>query len=104
MGASIAVRRLRSAWPAFVLLGVAGRANAADRVRLEWIRGENAESCPNDAAIAAEIARRLGRDPFSSDAESAVEVTVQHSGSAWTAHIQARGANGVVTAVRDLRS
>ena len=87
-----------------LVLATSSVAQAGDRVRLEWIRGEGADECPSGATMAAEITRRLGRDPFASDAAVAIEVALRREGTAWTAHIQARGESGAITAARDLRS
>jgi hypothetical protein len=95
---------LISAGLGLLVLAASSAAHAGDRVRLEWMRGAGADECPSGATMAAEITRRLGRDPFASDAAVAIEVAVRREGTAWTAHIQSRGESGAITAARDLRS
>lgn len=39
-------------------------AQPVGRFRLAWVRDEGAGRCPDGPAIAREVTRRLGRDPF----------------------------------------
>ena len=36
-------------------------------VRLAWVRGADADACPDGAWLRDEVTRRLGRDPFDDD-------------------------------------
>jgi hypothetical protein len=69
---------------------------------LSYARGVGAESCPDDAAFRSGVARRLGYDPFRSEARSRVEVTLARSASGFSAHIVIGGVDGVADASRDL--
>lgn len=83
---------------ALAALVAPGRAEAAERgiepVRLTWTRAPGAESCPDGAAIEADVARRLGANPFRHDAAGAIDVHVSYEQGVWTAAIQFRPSDG----------
>jgi hypothetical protein len=71
-------------------------------VELSWVRGDGADTCDSGQKLEAKVARRLGRNPFSSHGALVLEGTVARTGSGWTARIYARQ-DGQVT-VRELTS
>ncbi|HTN91574.1 MAG TPA: hypothetical protein VL242_48235 [Sorangium sp.] len=46
-------------------------------IRLEFVRGPGTEGCPGEAFLRAEVARRLGADPFQDDADAPKVLTVR---------------------------
>ncbi|WP_441288396.1 hypothetical protein ACSRUE_41595 [Sorangium sp. KYC3313] len=83
---------------ATVLLG-AGDARAAPdapraAMRIEVVRGPGAESCPGDAFLRAEVARRLGADPFQDDAPRVLTVRIAQEGPELTALLALRDREG----------
>jgi hypothetical protein len=71
---------------------------------LAWVRGAGAEACVGDLALAARVAERLGRDPFSSGARRTIEGYVTRDGRRWTAHLTVHDGTGAVVGARDLSS
>ncbi|WP_437869560.1 hypothetical protein [Sorangium sp. So ce363] len=83
---------------ATVLLG-AGDARAAPdapraAMRIEVVRGPGTESCPGDAFLRAEVARRLGADPFQDDAPQVLTVRIAQEGPELTALLALRDGAG----------
>jgi hypothetical protein len=66
------VRALLVTMLALVALAPGG-ARADGGVRLDWIRGDGAESCADGAALEALVRAELGRDPFGPPFEYSVE-------------------------------
>lgn len=71
---------------------------------LSWVRLDGAESCPARPQLAAEVGARLGRSPFSPDAEQAIEVAVSREDGRWLVRIHARASDGTVLGSRVLES
>ena len=104
-------RRRRRAQPLSWITALAGalaatsaRAASPAPARLEWIRGESAESCPSGAWAAAEVRRRLGRDPFSIDGERSIEVTLQRTRGGWKGEVRDRPSSSAAAASRAFTS
>lgn len=104
-------RRPRRAQPLAWIAALAGalaatsvRAESPSPVRLEWIRGESAETCPSGAWAAAEVRRRLGHDPFSMNGERSIEVTLQRTRSGWKGEVRDRPSSGAAAASRAFTS
>ncbi|WP_437930180.1 hypothetical protein WMF37_13415 [Sorangium sp. So ce291] len=55
----------------------AAREPPGAAIRLEFVRGPGTESCPDEAFLRAEVARRLGADPFQDDADAPQVLTVR---------------------------
>jgi hypothetical protein len=70
--------------------------------RLSWVRGDGAESCVDQRALAGAVRLRLGRDPFADNAESGIEGTIVRDGSAFRAILRVRDAQGKEVGRRDL--
>jgi len=68
------------------------------------VRLDGAESCPARPQLAAEVGARLGRSPFSPDAEQAIEVAVSREDGRWLVRIHARASDGTVLGSRVLES
>ena len=74
------------------------------RFRFVWIRGAQAEQCPDGAAIARTVNERLGREVFSNDATSSVEGFIEHDAKGFRAHVYVRDERGALQGTRDLAS
>jgi len=80
-----------------------GAARAAPpSAHLEFVRLPGAEKCPDEAAVREAVAARLGYDPFSPAAESAVSVIFGPSGHGLHARIELVDEHGEVTHAREL--
>jgi hypothetical protein len=89
-------------WPC--LASLTARAEDGDHFRLSWVRGEGAGACPNEAALAADVAARLGRDPFGEDPQRTLHAHVWSDGQAWHVRIQVRDAFGDEIGRRELEN
>ncbi|WP_438026048.1 hypothetical protein [Sorangium sp. So ce233] len=63
-------------------------------MRLEVVRGPDVEGCPDEAFLRAEVARRLGADPFQDDAPRELTVSVAREGPEHTASMALRDDKG----------
>ncbi|WP_437716301.1 hypothetical protein WMF45_07700 [Sorangium sp. So ce448] len=98
-GAERTGRSARSAVAAAtVLLGIADARAAPDApraaMRIELVRGPGTEGCPGDAFLRAEVARRLGADPFQDGAPQLLTVRVAREGPELTAALALRDGEG----------
>jgi hypothetical protein len=84
------------------LLLIPARAAASPSARLVYIRGPGTETCPDEAAIRAAVAARLGYDPFFRSAPSTMTVELSMAGDTYRARIQLVDENGTVRGVREL--
>lgn len=91
---------------ALVTLASPGAASAQEtgRFRFEWVREEGAESCPDAPALAREVARRLGRDPFALADAPSIEAVVRRESNRWRARIVVRDAADARIGVREFTS
>lgn len=72
-----------------VVLGASAAARATPAaVRLDYARERGAARCPDDAALRAEVVRRLGVDPFTDDAPRALVVRLAGAPPRLTATIE----------------
>lgn len=71
---------------------------------LSWVRLEGAESCPPKSRLAAEVESRIGRDPFASSADRALEVVASRSDGRWLVRIHVRDRDGTALGYRTLDS
>jgi hypothetical protein len=73
-------------------------ANAADAdsVRLLWLRGTNAEHCPEQVDLERRVRNRLGRDPFTPTAVRTIEASLYRSFGVWHAELNVSNATGQV--------
>ena len=87
-------------------LALPTRARAQDvgRFRFAWVRAENTGTCPDGPALAREVARRLGRDPFVAADAPSIEASVQRDGARWVARLVVRDADDSPVGVREFTS
>jgi hypothetical protein len=77
---------------------------AAPTAHLLYAREAGAQSCPEESALRAEVAARLGRDPFAAQAPTTVSVFLSGKPQALRARIELSDPHGEVTGNRDLTS
>jgi hypothetical protein len=73
-------------------------------VHLSWVRGEGAGSCPDANAIEAEVAGRLGDNPFARPPTQFIEAVVTARPDGHQVHIAMRVADGKLLGNRSLTS
>lgn len=70
------------------VVSLARSASAAGSARLVYVRGNGADSCPDEAALRSAVAARVGYDPFFAYAPLTVVVDIHRRDDAFAAHIQ----------------
>jgi hypothetical protein len=80
----------------------AGDAAATESVRLDWVRGEGADACPDGTEIARRVQARLGRSVLSDDARRRIEGVVERRGAGWRVTLRVRDADGTVVGRREI--
>lgn len=90
-------------WP-FVITLFASEATAFPTSRLTYVRNKGAESCPSEEVVRAEVASRLGYDPFFVWAERTIVAQVWREPKGYRASVQLLDDKGVVSGSRSLRS
>jgi hypothetical protein len=78
------------------------RADATPAARLVYVRSPGTESCPDEVAVRAAVAARLGYNPFFRAAPATMTVEVSKNGDGYRGHIQLIDENGNVRGVRDI--
>ncbi|MDO9015967.1 MAG: hypothetical protein Q8S73_44555 [Deltaproteobacteria bacterium] len=71
-------------------------------VRLAWVRGADADACPDGAWLRREVARRLRRDPFDDDGPRSFEAVVERASPGWRATLRVRDREGTLLGERTL--
>lgn len=71
-------------------------------VRLAWVRGTEADACPDGTWLRDEVTRRLRRDPFDDDGPRSIEAVVEHVGPGWRAVLRVRDREGTLLGERTL--
>jgi hypothetical protein len=79
-------------------------APALPGVHLSWVRAEGAGICPDAAAIEAEVAERLGGNPFALVPSQFVEAIVTQKAEGFLVTIAMRGPGGQLLGNRTLTS
>lgn len=79
-------------------------AEPAPIFELSVVRGEGAGSCPSGAEFERRVSTRLGRVPFTANAEQVIEATLTRREEGWRASITLRDASGVVRGQRELEA
>ena len=75
-------------------------AETDEFVRLIWIRGVHADTCPGQLEVERQVRWRLGRDPFQLDAARMIEAKVSLVDATWHAEIIVRDNTGAVLGQR----
>lgn len=77
---------------------------AQEGVHLSWVRAPEALGCRDAAHVQSDVARRLGRSPFSDSGELFVEALVSRRDDVWQAQIEMRDRAGQSLGWREVRS
>jgi hypothetical protein len=95
--------RTKPGVPSFLIIAAAGLvcleagsvfAQSRREARLAYVRGPGTESCPDDTTLRAEVADRLGYDPFRNTAELTVRAKVERDKGALVADVALEDAGG----------
>jgi hypothetical protein len=96
--------RAKSRWPIGVALVLAypcfsaAPAKAAEvgtaTVNLRWHRGTGAEACTEQTKLEELVKTRLGRDPFSSEAERTLDASITSESGTWHVELRVRDHSG----------
>lgn len=68
--------------------------------RLAWVRGADAEGCPDGAWMQQEVTRRLRRDPFDEAGPRSIEGVVERTPHGWRAVLRVRDRAGTLLGER----
>lgn len=71
-------------------------------VRLAWVRGAEADACPDGAWMQHEVTRRLRRDPFDEAGPRLIEGVVERTPHGWRASLRVRDRAGQLLGERTL--
>lgn len=71
-------------------------------VRLAWVRGAEADACPDGAWMRQEVTRRLRRDPFDDEGPRSIEALVERTAHGWRAVLRVRDRAGSLLGERSL--
>jgi hypothetical protein len=100
---TLRVRRFAVAAATFVgVVAFGAGASAAPSARLVYLRNPGAETCPDEAAIRAAVAARLGYDPFFPYAPATMFAEVSKDGDSFKARIKLVDDSNVVRGAREL--
>lgn len=70
--------------------------------RLSWVRGADADACPDEEWLRDEVTRRLRRDPFDDDGPRSIEAVVERTPDGWRAVLRVRDRGGALLGERTL--
>ncbi len=87
---------------AFALVCVSAQASAAPSARLVYMRDANSASCPDESAVRAAVAARLGYDPFVAYATSTMFAEIWRDGQVYRARIRLVDSKDVTRGAREL--
>ena len=73
-------------------------------MHLSWVRGDGAGGCPDAAAIEAEVAERLGGNPFARAPTQFIEAVVAQTAEGFQVKIAMRDRVGTLLGSRALTS
>lgn len=74
----------------------------AATARFAWVRGADADRCPDGAVLRETIARRMHRDPFDDHGPRSLEALVEHGPAGWSATLRIRDRDGDLLGERTL--
>jgi hypothetical protein len=100
LAAALAADGATTAPPAVTAAG----AHDGPGVHLSWVRGEGGGTCPDAAAIEAEVVGRLGSNPFARQPTQFIEAVVTQKPDGHQVHIAMRAADGKLLGSRSLTS
>jgi hypothetical protein len=83
-------------------LAAPARAEPPAVFELSVTRAEGAGSCPSGNELERRVSARLGRVPFTSRAEQAIEATLSRRDDTWRAEIRLRDADGIIRGERQI--
>lgn len=86
------------------LLGWARVASANPTARLVYVRGEGADTCPDEAEMRKAVAARLGYDPFRPFATTTLTAEISKDKTAFHGRVRLVDEAGVERGARDLES
>lgn len=69
---------------------------------LAWVRDAGADACLDQQSLRRAVQKRLGREPFSDEAERTIEGSVMRSGRLFTVTLRVRDAAGLARGERHL--
>lgn len=103
------MERMRWAWlwasaVAASALFVSAPCHARVPTRLVYARTPAASDCPDESALAAAVAARLGYDPFSPWGDQTILATVTRHGGALVAHAELIDHDGIAQGSREVRN
>ncbi len=99
-GGASAHRALAALTAIGLSLAAPGPAHASPSAKLTYLRGPGTEKCPNEAALRAAVAARLGFDVFFPWARRTVVAEIVRGPRGFRARLQIVGEDGVVLGVR----
>src|SRR5437868_3298 len=94
-GGRAIARQVRWCWLAVLCFGRVTEA-AAPTAHLLYVREAGAQSCPDESSMRAQVAARLGREPFVEHALTTVSVTLYAKARELRARIELVDASGDV--------
>ena len=103
---TLALALIAAAGPADADRGATAGAGATTLrgVHLSWVRGDGAGVCPDAGAIEAEVAERLGSNPFARAPTQFIEAIVTQKSEGYQVSIAMRGGEGKLLGSRALTS
>jgi hypothetical protein len=104
LGVLLAAGAARAAAPELSGSGAPAQGVGQLGVHLSWVRGEGAAGCPDAGVIQAQVAARLGDDPFQRPPTQFIEALVTRPAQTLLVAIAMRGADGVLLGSRTLTS
>ena len=81
-------------WLVLGTMALTGNAQGGESSRLQYVRAEGAKRCPDEPALRAAVAARLGYDPFVAWAKTTVVTTITGGAEGLRARIYLAGEDG----------
>jgi hypothetical protein len=96
------MRAWLSSWIGAAIALSTSIAGANPSARLLYVRGPGADLCPNEDAVRASVAARLGYDPFFLSAPTTILVEIARDGDRFAARVKLIDSHGVERGTRRL--
>ena len=100
----VAIRRAASVFLIAGVLAISTRAVASPTARLVYVRGEGAESCPDDEALRQSVSAHLGYDPFRPFVQTTLFAEVRREGESFVGSVKMVDERGLERGARKLES